>query len=105
MSCWEGSLCATRIQELQQALAEAQQETAQALAGRQEALAEAGARLADAEAAGELAVSAQEAADDAPSPGAGSPGDCLAGRCPYPGCQPVSRSLHVVRRCRMLLAA
>ncbi|CAK0744384.1 hypothetical protein CVIRNUC_001543 [Coccomyxa viridis] len=54
-----------RIQELQQALAEAQQEAAHALEGRQEALAEAGARLADAEAAGELAVSAQEAADAA----------------------------------------
>ena len=64
-SRWKDILCATRIQELQHALAEAQRETVQALEGRREALAEAGARLADAEAAGELAVSAQEAADAA----------------------------------------
>lgn len=54
-----------RIQELQQALAEAQQESAQAQEGRLQALAEAAARLRDAEDAGSLAVSAQEAADAA----------------------------------------
>ena len=54
-----------RIQELQQALAEVQQESAQAQEGRQQALAEAAARLRDAEDAGSLAVSAQEAADAA----------------------------------------
>ena len=58
-------ICMCRIQELQQAVTEAQLETAQAQEGRQDALAEADARLRDAEDAGSLAVSAQEAAEAA----------------------------------------
>ncbi len=63
--CKAKTLRMCRIQELQQALAEAQQEAMQAQEGRQQALAEAAARLRDAEDAGSLAVSAQEAADAA----------------------------------------